>query len=207
MGFRNLLEIGSWSVFTGIVARTGEAHLAAHVIAIRIISVSFLPGHGISEAACVLTGQAVGAGNGEAARRVAKTATNVCLVAMGACAVVFLFFGSELVGLFRNDPRVLETGARLLLIAAGFQLFDAVAMVKIGALNGAGDTRYVMFANVALAWLVLLPVGWGFCRAAGWGAPGAWVGITAEVAVLALVLSLRWRGSRPFEGALRQQAA
>ena len=62
--------------------------------------------------------------------------------------MVFLFFGADLVALFRPEPEVLRTGSTLLLIAAGFQIFDGLAMVKTGALNGAGDTRYVMLVSV-----------------------------------------------------------
>jgi MATE family multidrug resistance protein len=191
IGVRYLLDVASWAVFTGFIARQGEAHLAAHVIAIRIISVSFLPGHGIGEAASILTGQAKGAGDAEAAHRAARRATVVGLVVMGVCGVLFLLFGSALMGLFRPEPAVREVGVSLLTIAAAFQLFDALAMVKTGALNGVGETRFVMVVSVLTAWALLVPMGYAVLRL-GWGAPGAWVAITVHAVALAACYVWRW---------------
>ncbi len=61
LGGRATLEIASYLLFQGILAAIGDAHLAAHVIVVRTISVSFLPGYAVSEAVSVLVGQAVGA--------------------------------------------------------------------------------------------------------------------------------------------------
>jgi multidrug resistance protein, MATE family len=194
MGVRFSLEVVGWAVFTGFMARIGEDHLAAHVIAIRIISVSFLPGHGIGEAASVLTGQAVGARSEEAARRVTRAATVLGLITMGAFGVGFLLFGAQIFGLFNPEPGVAEIGRSLLLIGAAFQLFDAVAMVKQGALNGAGDTRFTMIVGVGSSWFLLLPLGYWFCNLAGWGAPGAWVALTLHIVVLAGLMVVRWQG-------------
>ena len=207
IGVRYFLDVASWAVFTAFVARMGEAHLAAHTIAIRIVSVSFLPGYGIGEAACVLTGQAVGAKDIDAAHRVARRATIIGLWVMGICGVGFLLFGAELVGLFKPDAKVLQIGTHLLVIAAAFQLADAVAMIKTGALNGVGDTTFVMIASVSCAWAVLVPLGYLLCVHTGWGAAGAWIAITIEVTVLALVYWRRWDGKRPTLRAVRQQLA
>jgi multidrug resistance protein, MATE family len=204
MGVRFSLEVVSWAVFTAFIARIGEAHLAAHIIAIRIISVSFLPGHGIGEAASVLVGQAVGARNEGSARRVTRVATVLGLAIMGAFGVVFLLFGAELFGLFNPDPEVAEIGRSLLLIGAAFQLFDAVAMVKQGALNGAGDTRFTMLVGVGSSWLLLLPLGWWLCNLAGWGAPGAWVALTLYIVGVAAIMALRWQGPVAVRSALER---
>jgi len=205
IGVRYLLDVLSWAVFTGFIARQGEVHLAAHVIAIRIISVSFLPGHGIGEAASILTGQAVGARDEDAAHRVARRAMHVGLAVMGFCALVFLLFGAPIIGLFRPSPEVLQVGVSLLLIGAAFQLFDAVAMIKTGALNGAGDTRYVMVASVLTSWLILVPLGY-LALNVGWGAPGAWVMITLHIVVLAVLYLRRWQGRVPVRRAIRRLA-
>lgn len=204
IGVRYVLEVASWAVFTAIVARQGEAHLAAHVIAIRIVSVSFLPGHGIGEAACVLTGQAVGAGDVASAHRVARRATVIGLWVMGVCGVAFLLFGATIFGVFKPAPDVLEVGVSLLMVAAAFQLFDAVAMIKTGALNGTGDTTYVMAVSVGTSWAILVPLGYVLCETYGLGAPGAWIAITAQVAVMSVVFWRRWEGLSPVRRAVRR---
>ena len=182
----------------------GDCHLAAHVIAIRIVSVSFLPGHGIGEAACVLTGQAVGAGDVASAHRVARRATVIGLWVMGVCGVAFLLFGATIFGVFKPAPDVLEVGVSLLMVAAAFQLFDAVAMIKTGALNGTGDTTYVMAVSVGTSWAILVPLGYVLCETYGLGAPGAWIAITAQVAVMSVVFWRRWEGLSPVRRAVRR---
>lgn len=206
MGLRFFLEIGSWAAFTSIVARTGEAHLAAHTIVVRIISVSFLPGHGIGEAASILCGQAVGAGRFEVARRAVGNATLICMATMGGFGLVFWLGGEQLVRLFKPEPAVLAIGAKLMLIAAAFQLFDGVATVKSGALNGAGDTRFVMLVGIASSWLLLVPLGWVLCIGAEMGAPGAWIALTLHIVFVAAVSARRWRGAAPEAVARRELA-
>jgi MATE family multidrug resistance protein len=202
MGMQWFLEVIGWAAFAGFVARQGEVHLAAHTIAIRVISVSFLVGHGIGEGASILTGQAVGARQEGVARRVARRATYLCLGVMGACGLAFVFFGTQIIGFFRPGPEVLDTAVSLLLIAAAFQLFDAVVVVKTGVLNGAGDTRFVMFVGVAIAWTILVPFGYLLCNGAGYGAPGAWWAILLELLVLAAVLAWRWERRSPLRKAI-----
>ena len=194
MGLRVLLEVGSFTLVAALLAQVGDAHLAAHVLVIRIISVSFLPGHAIGEAASVLTGQAVGARQPARAREAARLSMLLAVGVMAAMGLVFYLIPGVLLVPFHAPPEVATLGRSLLLIAAVFQIFDAVVMVGFGALNGAGDTRFTMAAGVGTAWLVKLPVGYALALAAGWGAPGAWWGLTAEIVLVALIALWRLRG-------------
>ena len=82
-----------------------------------------------------------------------------------------------------------------------FQIFDAVVMVVQGALNGAGDTRFVMVSSLILAWFVKVPVGWYLALELGMGAAGAWLGFMAELVVLSGVTLIRVRGQRWLQNA------
>jgi MATE family multidrug resistance protein len=82
-----------------------------------------------------------------------------------------------------------------MIVAAAFQLADALVMVGIGSLTGAGDTRFVMVLTVAGGWLVMLPVAWLFVFALDLGAVGAWLGLVFEISVLAVIATWRVRGS------------
>jgi MATE family multidrug resistance protein len=114
---------------------------------------------------------------------------------MGVCGVVFFAMPEPLIALFNDDAEVIRIGTNLLLVAAFFQVFDAVAMVANGALNGTGDTRFTMVAGVLCSWLVLVPAAYLFAYVLGWGAMGAWMGITLEIMVLAVILLVRFFGS------------
>lgn len=202
IGVRQTLGVGSFAVFTALLARVGAVDLAAHVVAFRVVSVSFLPGHAVSEAAGVLVGQAVGARRPDLARAAWRTAVKLGVGIMGAWAVVFLAVPGLLVSPFGVGPEVAELAVLLLGVAALFQVADAVAMVGLGALNGAGDTRFGMVACVGAAWGVNVPLALLATSVFDGGAVGAWLALTAEVTVLAVLAWRRLQGSAWLEHGL-----
>ena len=110
---------------------------------------------------------------------------------------LFLGFGHELVAGFRADIDVVRTGGLILKILAVFLIIDAVVVVRTGALNGLGDTQFTMYANVLLAWTIMVPIAFYASVYKGLGAPGAWVATVANSLILAFVLIFRWRSGRP----------
>lgn len=194
IGVRSAINIGAFAAFTAFLARMGEEQVAAHQIALKVTSISFLPGFGLAETATILAGQYLGARRYDQVRRSFYSALILALGVMGACAMAFFTFNSQIVGLFTDDPVVIALGAKLLLVAAFFQIFDALAMVAIGALNGVGDTRFTMFGGIACSWFVLLPSSYVFGVLLDGGAVGAWLGMTAEIVALGLLML--WRFNR-----------
>jgi MATE family multidrug resistance protein len=195
IGVRYFLDVASFQVFAILLAWVGDVHLAAHIIVVRIISVSFLPGYAVGEATGVLTGMATGAERPEAAREAYRAGVRLGVAIMLAAAVVFVLMPELLLSVFSPAPEVLEVGRMLLLIGAGFQIFDALVMVAGGALNGAGDTRFAMWVSVSCAWFVKLPLGYVLTIVGGYGAVGAWLGLGAEIFALSGLLVFRVSGS------------
>ena len=72
--------------------------------------------------------------------------------------LLFFLFPEPLVTFFNDSPDVIRYGKQGLLYAALFQGFDALAVVFIGALRGAGDTRWTASAAFIGAWLIFLPL-------------------------------------------------
>jgi MATE family multidrug resistance protein len=83
-------------------------------------------------------------------------------------------------------------GARLLLVAAAFQLFDGLQTVATGALRGAGDTKSPMIANFVAYWLIGLPAGYLLCFGLGWGVLGIWIGLCAGLVLIGTTLLFAW---------------
>ena len=196
LGLSWTLDVGSFAGFAVVLSICGDAHLAAHVLVVRIISVSFLPGHAIAEATGVLTGQAVGAMRPDAAWQAISAGLRIALVTMLAFGVVFWLFPTAVLAPFGVEADVAAIGIRLLFIAAGFQVFDAVAMVLYQGLAGAGDTRFMTVVTTTAAWCVKLPLGYALAIPFGMGAAGAWLGMTVEIIALAAVFALRLRSGR-----------
>ena len=195
IGVRQTLGVASFAMFTDLLARGGALDLAAHVVAFRIVSVSFLPGHAVSEAASVLVGQAVGARRPDLAREAWRKSVLLAVAIMASWAVVFVALPGALVAPFGVEAEVAEVVAVLLAIGALFQVADAIAMVALGALNGAWDARFAMVACVGAAWGVNVPCAWLSTQVFHLGAPGVWLGLLAEVTVLAGVAWWRIQGT------------
>ena len=111
---------------------------------------------------------------------------------MSCAAVVFVLAPHAILGLFTTDATVTRIGVSLLLVAAVFQLFDGLQGVATGVLRGFGDTRTPMFWSLAGHWFVGLPVGYLLCFVWGWGVIGLWVGLSAGLILVGVVLVAAW---------------
>lgn len=194
IGVRYTLEMGSFVAFSSMITFVGPVELAAHIIVVRICSVSFLPGHAVGEAAGVLVGQFVGAGRHELALPVIWSATKLAVGIMVSWGLIFWWFPEHLVRPFNAELAVSNVAVSILLVAAAFQLFDAVVMAVSGGLNGAGDTKWVMIVSLLAAWLIKVPAAYVFTFSAELGAQGAWLGFTVELIILSAILVWRSRG-------------
>jgi MATE family multidrug resistance protein len=188
-----LFEGAVFAVVTTMAADLDEASLAAHGIAVNVISTTFMVPLGISSAAAVRVGQAYGRGDIRGAAVAGWTALLLSSLFMGAAGVVLAVVPRFIVRLYIANAAVIGVGALLLRIAAIFELFDGFQVVAGGALRGLGDTRTPMLAHLAGYWAVGMPVAYTLCFPLGWGASGIWVGLTAALVLIGAALVICWR--------------
>lgn len=186
------LEIGVFALATAIVGTIDAVSLAAHQIALQAASISFMVPLGVSSAAAVRVGQALGRRDPEGAHRAGWTALGISGVFMLVTGLAFFLFTESIIRIFTADPAVISIGATLLYIAAFFQLFDGFQVVATGALRGAGDTQTPLLTNLVGHWFLGLPVGWWLCFRLEWGAPGVWGGLSMGLITVGAVLSYFW---------------
>lgn len=196
IGVRMILGMTGFTVFTALLARHGTTELAAHQIALRVMSLSFLPGHGIGQATAIMAGNRMGANRFDEIPSVVWAALRVAWVLMGLLGLGFFLFPHFIASIFVDDLPTIELAAKLLMVAAVFQLLDATVMVLVQALNGTGDTRFTMFAGISTSWFIMLPTAWLLSFGLGFGAVGAWCAFVVELPVLVAVLVWRFRRRR-----------
>jgi multidrug resistance protein, MATE family len=187
------LEAAVFALVTAFAGKLDEASMAAHSIALNVISVTYMVPLGISSAAAVRAGNAVGRRDAGGAASAGYAALLLSAAFMGAAAVLLWTVPESIVRIYSGDRQVIRVGVVMLAIAAFFELGDGSQVVATGALRGIGDTRTPMLANLLFYWGVGLPVSWLFCFRFGWGAPGLWLGLCAALLLIGGTLIAVWR--------------
>lgn len=201
MAAHYFLDMGSFLVFSAYIGRMGTDALAANQIVIQVLALSFMPAQGFSIAATTLTGQYIGAGRPDVAEKSAYGTIRLALAYAAFIALVCVALPGPLFRLFNDDPGVIALARPLLLLAAVFQVFDALQFVSGGGLRGAGDTVIPAVIVIIGAWFVFIPAAYLLGTTLDGGVVGAWAGATGYIAVVATLMfgrlrAGRWRGIR-----------
>jgi multidrug resistance protein, MATE family len=173
-----------------------SASLAAHAVALQIAALTFMVPWGLSQAATVRVGRALGRRDQQGIARSGWTAWTVGVGFMASMAAIMWIFPRELVGLFLDDTpenaRVIALAVTFLAVAAVFQIFDGAQVVGAGMLRGLHDTRVPMLFALLGYWGIGLGVGAWLAFARGWGGAGIWVGLAIGLAIVAVLMIGRW---------------
>jgi MATE family multidrug resistance protein len=191
-GLQYLFEVGAFVGSAIIIGWLGTNELAAHQIAINLASISFMVALGISAAATIRVGNAVGRDDRAGIRNAGITAFLLSASVMGTFGIIFIVFRWFLPTLYIDNPEVIEIAASLLIIAALFQLSDGTQAVGIGLLRGLADSKIPMFITFIAYWIVGLPGGYLLGFTFGYGVQGIWFALFAALTVSAILLTTRF---------------
>lgn len=181
---------------TYIVTSLGTLALAAHHLAASAESLCFMPPFGFSAATTTLVGQALGAEKPDLAETFAKEAAKMATLMMTVTATIMFLGAPQIMNLFIKDPEVIRIGTNCLRIVAFSEPFLAVALALMGALRGAGDTKWPFYIVLFSTWIVriipaLIAV-FGF----GAGLSAVWIFMCADVVMRCVLAVARFRTGR-----------
>ena len=111
---------------------------------------------------------------------------------MAFCGLFFALGGGLVAEFFSRDPAVVTIARRLLLIAAVFQVLDAVSIVFRGALRGAKDVRVAAIIGIGVIWLCVPTGAYFLGKLCGLGAVGGWIGFVGETTLGSVFYYFRW---------------
>ena len=184
------LEVGVFALVTVLAAKFSTVTLAAHEIVLNTVSNTFMVPLGVSAAASVTVGHAIGRNDKEEARRVGF----ICLALgggfMSLAALSFYVVPERILGIYTRDLDVIRAGLPILFVCAWFQLFDGLQSVATGALRGLGDTRTPMLVNLVGYWMLGLPIACILAFPLRWGVVGLWIGLS--IGLILVGSSLLW---------------
>jgi putative MATE family efflux protein len=184
-------------VFLRLVAGFGTEPVAAYMIGVRILSFSFVPGLGFSTAASTLVGQHLGAGRAQQAMRSGWRACLAALGVMASAGLAIVLLAPIVAGWFgATGAKTVALTVTFIYVLGAAQPLMAIEYALGGALRGAGDTRFPLFAILTglfvfrLGGAALVTLGFGG------GVVAVWCCLLADYAVKALLLSLRFASGR-----------
>ncbi len=208
IGLPQALEVGGiWLIqifVLRVISELGDAYVGAHNIAIRIESLSFLPGFAIGMAGATLVGQYLGAGSVRLALETVRRCLRYSVVFMGCMGIVFAAFPGVFVNIFAAESEGLLRATipvvQVFIVAEPF--YAAMLTLKM-CLRGAGYTRKVMLVSyfcmgffrfvVLLIWSTFWPQTLSLV--------GIWLLFTVDMAVEYFILNrmlcgLKWARSK-----------
>jgi len=204
--FRKMLKIGfptALQMFFEVTAFAGAAFIcglvsardiASHQIALSMASFTFNLCIGFSVASTVLIGRKLGERDYVGLQRIGINNIKIVFLFMLFCGLVFIF-GRHILPTFftrAEDVDVIQLAAKLLIIAALFQLSDGIQVVALGSLRGIQDVKIPSVITFVAYWLIAIPLGYFLCVPFKMGAFGMWIGLGLGLTVSALLLVRRF---------------
>ena len=194
-GVQDSVELVSWGILLIIlIGQFGAEHLAAASVLIRCMQLSFLPADGIGSALLALVANSIGENRFRQARAYARIAFRLSAAYMGSVAILLFLFRDPIMRAFSDNPQVIAIGTQAMICVSLFQLFDAMSVTYVHALQGAGDSAWPSVMNALLCLVILL--GGGLIvifKAPQLASFGIWIAAALYIAAQGLAFWARWR--------------
>ncbi|MEC0172794.1 MATE family efflux transporter [Paenibacillus graminis] len=191
IGFSIFFETAVFSAVTLLMSRFDTITIAAHQAAINFASTLYMIPLSICMSLTILVGFENGAGRLKDARQYGIMGIGTAAVLSLVTALVLLFAGSHVAGLYSDEPEVISLIRHFLIYAIFFQISDAIATPTQGVLRGYKDVNPAFIICFLAYWVIGLPTGYLLATYTSLAAYGYWVGLIAGLAIGAILLLSR----------------
>ena len=193
-----LLEYGLFAAAALMMGSISTSAVAAHQIALQTAAILYMVPFGISMAATVRVGHAVGRRDAQATWRAGVTATLLAAGFMVVMTIAIAFTRHAIPELYLGNGTEANAGtialaATLLVVGATFFVSDGAQSVIAGALRGLNDTRVPLLIAAFSFWVVGFSASYVLGFTLGYGAIGVWVGLSLGTGLFAVLLLWRFR--------------
>lgn len=186
------MEAGAFAGSGIIVGTIGAAEQAAHQIALSCAAFAFMVSLGLSQAGSIRVSHAFGSQNQKRIVAIGKSTLGMALIYGTLCCLFFMIFKNQLPLLFNNEVRVTGIAASLLLLAAVFQIPDAIQATSAGLCRGIKDVNVPTIIIFIAYWTLGLPLGYLMAFHFGLKEKGIWLGFIIGLSFSAIFLTLRF---------------
>ena len=195
-GAYTILNMLSFTIFVFITGRIGGVAFAVSNACFAVNYLLFAPMEGFALGAATLVGQAQGRGDPAAAHRDAMRTVLLGVGFVALWSLLAVVFHRPILSLFAPDEAIRQEffslGRTLFILMAAWQVFDAADVIISGALKGAGDTKFVLWWMLVVAFGIWLPLVWVVAVLHN-TMPALWSTMVAYVVVICIGSLVRWR--------------
>lgn len=195
-------EVGIFTSAVWLSGVLGKNAQAANQIALNLSSMTYMVGIGLSVAAMVRVGNQKGLQNFKELQRIASSVFFLTLLIEIIFAALFLIFRHAFPTIYldvddlanqQDNIAVIALAAKLLLVAAFFQISDGIQVVVLGALRGLQDVKIPTLITFVAYWLVGFPISYYLGLHTDLASTGIWLGLLSGLTVSAVLLYIRFK--------------
>ena len=199
-GLYTVLNMLSFTIFVFVTGGVGDLELAVSNACFTVNYLLVAPMEGFSLGASTLVSQALGRGDPDAAVGEARRTMVLGVGLVATCSAVVLCFAHPILEIFASragsSAEVFHSlGFTLFALMAAWQVFDAADAILSGALKGGGDTKFVMWWMLVVAFVIWLPIVFVVRRFHN-TMPALWSTMVVYVVVIFVGSLVRWRHGR-----------
>ncbi|WP_412463668.1 MATE family efflux transporter [Flavobacterium mekongense] len=196
-----LFEVVLFTAAIWLCGSIGKTSQAANQIALSLASMTFMFAMGLSVVSMIRISNQKGLGDYKQLIVVGRSIFLLAIIIEIIFAVMFVALHQILPYLFLNmdnkmqlldNAEVIAIAAKLLLVAAVFQISDGIQVVVLGALRGLQDVKVPMYITFVAYWIVGFPISYYLGLKTNLGAVGVWIGLLGGLTAAALFLYLRF---------------
>ena len=196
-----LFEVLLFTAAIWLCGNIGKTSQAANQIALSLASMTFMVAMGLSVVSMIRISNHKGLNDYKQLVIVARSIFLLAILIEILFAVMFMvlhqvlpymFLNMEIQSQLLDNQEVIAIAAKLLLVAAVFQISDGIQVVVLGALRGLQDVKIPMYITFVAYWIVGFPVSFYLGNYTSLKAVGVWIGLLAGLTVAAFFLYIRF---------------
>lgn len=191
-GLEKLIMRTGQLVYNGMIISLGTASYVAHSIGGSIEGYSYIPAFGFGMATATLVGISLGENDGVKAKKITFLSNGITTIIMILIGICFFLFAPQLASIFTDTKEVQEKVVLVLRLISFFQPFAALTQIMTSALQGAGDTKFPMYATIIGIWVVRVGIGYILAVVFKLGLFGVWCGYAMDLTIRGILLLVRF---------------
>ena len=196
-----LFEVVLFTAGIWLCGNIGKTSQAANQIALSLASMTFMFAMGLSVVSMIRVSNQKGLQDYKNLVVVARSIFLLAILIEIVFALLFILLHQIVPPLFLDmsdttqlldNQEVVTIAAKLLLVAAVFQISDGIQVVVLGALRGLQDVKIPMYITFVAYWVIGFPISYYLGEYTQLKAVGVWIGLLAGLTAAAVFLFIRF---------------